>query len=275
MKPALMILAMALFGIPLTAQTEKFEVASVKPCRPSETSGGAGRSAGGRDAAGPTPGRLDLDCMTLRSMIRMAYIGHSEPVPTPIEGGPKWLDSETYSVHAKAEGTPPVATLRGPMLRALLQERFQLKIHHETNEAAVYALNVAKGGPKLTPHREGSCIDVGLVRPLTGPKPSINRGERPVVCGMTDHSEKGPGLFVKGVTLEYFARNFLGIALPDRPVIDRTGIPGLFDIHLDLIPGDDGSSIFSALGQLGLKLEPARGPRQSWMVDAAERPLEN
>jgi uncharacterized protein (TIGR03435 family) len=209
------------------------------------------------------------------SMIRTAYIGRAEPVPTPIEGGPKWLDSDKYLVNAKAEGTPTVATLRGPMLRALLEDRFQLKIHRETREVAVYALTVAKGGPKLVPHRAGNCVDIGLVRPIDGPPPAHIPGERPVICGATDHSEKGAGLFVKGVTLDYFARYFLGNTLPDRPVIDRTGIPGLFDIHLDFTPGDDGSSIFSAVGQLGLKVEAAKGPREFWVIDRAERPSEN
>src|SRR5690349_9215272 len=89
MKLAMAVAATVLLGAPLGSQTEKFEVASVKPCQPAEPSSGPGRAAGGRDSTGPTPGRLDLNCVTVMSMIRTAYIGRSEPVPTPIEGGPK------------------------------------------------------------------------------------------------------------------------------------------------------------------------------------------
>src|SRR5262249_2277634 len=126
MRFGMTVAVLGLLATPLGAQTEKFEVASIKPCRPAEPSNGAGRAASGQNSAGPTPGRLDIECVTLISLIR-TYIGRSEPVPTPIEGGPKWLDSDKYSVHAKAEGAPTVATLRGPMLQALLTDRFQLR----------------------------------------------------------------------------------------------------------------------------------------------------
>jgi uncharacterized protein (TIGR03435 family) len=164
---------------------------------------------------------------------------------------------------------------------------------------------VAKGGPKLTPHREGSCVDIGLVKPLTTLPPQHTPGERPAICG-ANHSGKGTGtnviLDVPGVTLDYFARTFLGIAFWGQPVVNKTGISGLFDIHLeytsdastpgppmvrppvattpdggpsapDLIPGP---SLSTALQQqLGLKLEPAKGPRELLVIDHVERPSDN
>jgi len=282
--------------------TPKFEVASVKPC-----SGDSAVDRGGRGAGGSSPGRLDLSCRTVMSIIQTAYTSGMPPLP-PIEGGPAWINSERYAINAKAEGTPSGSTMRGPMLQALLQDRFQLKAHVESRDVPGYALTVAKGGPKLTPHQEGNCVDIGLVKPLTTAPPPHTPGERPVICGAS-HFGKGTGpnvtLEVPGVSLDYFARTFLGIAFWGRPVINKTGITGLFDIHLEFSPdestpgppgnglgpraaanpdggppaGDSipaGPSIFVALQkQLGLKLEPIKGPRESLVIDRVERPSEN
>jgi uncharacterized protein (TIGR03435 family) len=193
------------------------------------------------------------------------------------------------------------------MLQALLKDRFQLKTHLETREVPGYALTVAKGGPKLTPHQEGSCVDTGLVKPLTTAPPQHTPGEMPAICG-ANHSGKGtcPNVIldVPGVTLDYFARTFLGIAFWGRPIINKTGISGLFDIHLEFTPDastpgppgmvrppvatnpdggppaadslPEGPSLSTALQQqLGLKLEPAKGPRELLVIDHVERPSGN
>ncbi len=281
----------------------KFEVASVKPC--SDDGAAAVRGGRGGDGRG-TPGRLDLSCRTVMSIIETAYTSGMPPLP-PIEGGPGWIHSERYVINAKAEGTPSPAVMRGSMLQALLKDRFQLKTHLETREGPSYALTVAKGGLKLTPHQRGSCVDTGLVKPLTTAPPQHTLGERPAICG-ANHSGKGTGtnviLDVPGVTLDYFARTFLGIAFWDRPIINNTGISGLFDIHLEFTsdastpgppgmvrppaatnpdggspvadPLPEGPSLATALQQqLGLKLEPAKGPREVLIVDHVERPSGN
>ena len=64
---------------------------------------------------------------------------------------------------AKAEGNPPQEVMRGPMLRALLEDRFKLKVHREIRQVPVYELTVAKGGPKLKRFEEGRCIPFDLV----------------------------------------------------------------------------------------------------------------
>jgi uncharacterized protein (TIGR03435 family) len=275
----------------------KFEVAAVKPC-----SDGATAVRGGRGSSGGAPGRLYLNCQTVMSIIQTAYTSGYPPLP-PIQGGPSWINSERYVIEAKAEGAASQATMKGPMLQALLRDRFQLRTHVETKEFSGYTLVVAKGGPKLPKHQEGSCVDIGLVAPLQGSPPPGGPGL--IICG-ANHSRKGSPpnvtLDVPGVSLDYFARTFLGIAFWGHPVINGTGITGLFDIHLEFsseenAPGppdivrppantDGGStsgdsartfpSIFDALQQqLGLKLEPAKAPRELLVIDHVERPSEN
>lgn len=95
---------------------------------------------------------------------------------------------------------------------------------------------MAKGGPKLKTSHEGSCVDIGLVTPLSTAPPPPAPGERPVVCGVARGNGSGPNvvLDVAGVSIDFFARTFLGIAIPDRQVVNRTGIVGLFDITSNL-----------------------------------------
>jgi len=302
-KAVLTIAAMVatVLAQPQTVTIPKFEVAAVKPCSDAGGVARGGRGSGG----GRSPGRLDLSCQTVMSIIQTAYTSGMPPLPA-IEGGPGWINSERYTIEAKAEGTVSAATMRGPMLQALLRDRFRLRIHAETKEVSGYALVVAKGGPKLTSHKEGSCVDTGLVAPLQGPPPAHVPGQRIVICG-ANNSGKGTGpnvtLDIPGVSLDYFTRTFLGIAFWGHPITNRTGITGLFDIHLEFSPDestpgppaagrapsanpDGGSpsddsarafpSIFAALQQqLGLRLEPAKGPREFLVIDQVERPLAN
>jgi uncharacterized protein (TIGR03435 family) len=172
------------------------------------------------------------------------------------------------------------------MLQALLEDRFKLKIHRETREVPVYAVTIAKGGPKLHAFQEGSCVAQTV--PPTPPEP----GQR--LCG-------GPKIGGKETTPPTAILEYNGVSLDElkaldeflgRPVINRTGIVGLFDLRLEFVidestPGvrlsfgrasDDapGPSIFTAMqDQLGLKLEPTKGPGEFLVIDSVERPSEN
>jgi uncharacterized protein (TIGR03435 family) len=177
----------------------------------------------------------------------------------------------------------------GPMLRSLLEERFQLKLHRETKEVPVYALTVAKGGAKLRPYKEGSCSSTDptiSADPLNLP-PRPEPGQKPF-CGSI-----GIGTFgVDGhaMDLDAFARILDRIL--DRPVVNKTGIAGKFDFHLEFTADGDTPrigvrdprpsdptglpSIFTALQeQLGLKIESAKGPGEFLVIDHVERPSEN
>jgi uncharacterized protein (TIGR03435 family) len=136
-----------------TPAPAEFEVASIKPCR-SE----AGRTGG--DGNGPSTVTLRLPCQTLMRLIQGAYVffAHGRMnigLSVPITGGPGWVNSDLYQIDAKAGAPQSHGIMNGPMLQALLEDRFKLKIHREISEGPVYALTVAKGGPKLLPLKEG------------------------------------------------------------------------------------------------------------------------
>jgi uncharacterized protein (TIGR03435 family) len=179
-----------------------------------------------------------------------------------ISGGPDWMDSdsERFDIVANApgEGTPTGNDVR-LMLQTLLTDRFQLKVHREMKERPVYALVVAKNGPKLkqsAPDEESS-MTVG--------------GNRTFHVTMAK------------ATMEQFAIQLSNSGL-DRPVLDKTGLAGHYDITLNWTPefagppalDSNGVNVFTAVQeQLGLKLEPQKAPVELLVIDHAEKPSEN
>jgi uncharacterized protein (TIGR03435 family) len=269
----------------------EFEVASVKV----NTTGCANGRGGGRGGA-PAPGRLSVQCITLRDLIQAAY-GSFANGPNPnqrlpkVLGAPAWIESDTYDIEAKPSGAATISQMYGPMLQGLLEDRFKLKIHRETRELPVYALTIAKSGSRLRASKEGSCTPVDLSHlPLQG-QPT------PLFCGRTSFTRNGDTRNVDGfgLSMATFAGTTLSARLDlDRPVIDKTGLDGIFDIHLEFAadapasgpagtgpgapvpPVDSGPSLFTALQeQLGLKLSPDRGPVDVLVVDRIERPSGN
>jgi uncharacterized protein (TIGR03435 family) len=175
--------------------------------------------------------------------------------------------------------------MAGPMLRTLLEERSRLKLHRETKESTVYALTVANSGVKMKEVPEGSCIPFDVNHP---PRPRAPGEPVPNICGRRSINHNGPYLAVdmRGMTMDEFAKEFLsGLPQMDLPVIDKTGLRGRFDFHLEYTPqpgstaatqGDaDGISIFEAVQQLGLKLERAKGGLEVLVIDHAEKPSAN
>jgi uncharacterized protein (TIGR03435 family) len=297
-KNVMLIAALAVPLLRAQSATPAFEVASIRLCEGGDSGGkgGGARGGGGPGSQGPSPDRLNLNCGPLKNLIRIAYItyatGHFNPLErTPIEGGPAWADSDRYQVIAKAEGAGGQDMMRGPMLQALLEERFKLKVHHESREVPAYALTVAKNGSKLQPSQEGSCRALDFSNPRERPVP---------ICGLAMRKRSGTSVAweLHGATLDDLARA-LGNDL-DRIVVNKTGIVGKYDFHLEFAPdettaglnalrGPDGPifqpaspsdppggpSIFTAIQQLGLKLESAKGPKEFLVIDHAEKPTEN
>jgi len=264
----------------------RFEVESIRPC--------ADDIAGNR--GGPvrrTPGRLVASCQTVLGFIEAAFRLFAEGRSNPyshvrVVGGPSWIHSARYTIAATAPVNASPALMQGPMLQALLQDRFSLKVHREIREVPVYNLIVAGAGHKLQPHQDGSCTPV---EPPSARESSDAPIPRPAVPCASRVRRIGQHVRVEWhrATLQELAW-VLGLNV-DRPVLDRTGIVGLFDGALEFTPDESNlrvppgppsdeaptaPSFFTAVQeQLGLKLERTNGPGEFVVIDDIQRPSEN
>ncbi len=197
-------------------------------------------------------GRLTITNASLKTLIRNAY----DILGFQVTGGPGWLDSDMYDISATTgePGKMSPETFR-LALKALLADRFSLKVHEETREASAYILLPAKSGPKL-------------VANSTGVEPGIN-------------TSKGLGRArMKGARepIAVLASNLANQT--GRYVIDRTGLTGFWDWTLEWDPDPNADSqlpsLFTALQeQLGLRLEGQKGPVPMLVIDSVEKPSDN
>ena len=255
-----------------------FDVASIKPAA----------NPDGQALLQAVPGRLRMANLTLRRLILNAY-GVQD---YQLLGDPPWIASEHYDVQATAAGDTSVQQMEGPMLQALLEERFKVTLHRETRQLPVYELAVSKGGAKLPLSKEGSCtpyVEDSPPPPASAPgQPSRN------YCGL-NLAVNGQNRTIdgKGVTMAVFAASLSRAYTSDlgRTVIDRTGLAGAFDVHLnwsiDPLTGPAGPgassppelaepSLFTAVqDQLGLRLESSKGPVEVLFIDRIEKPSGN
>lgn len=284
--------SVALCASVLGAQMPRWEAVSVRRC---DAATGRGAGAGAKGAGMPilSPGRMTLNCRTVHEMIATAYLlfagGQRQKFydvgagGTMVEGGPPWVRTDGYTIAAVADGTPANGMMQGPMLQAILEDRFKVKVRHATREIDVYTLTVARGGATLKPFTAGTCEPIAPTS--DGPPPKLPAGQR--YCDSIAFPE-GPNLtmLAEGATVDEFARAFLTGLFVDRPVVNRTGLTGRFDIQLTfartlpgaLAPAPDGAAaaISTALQeQLGLRLEPAKGSGQFLVIESVERPTEN
>ncbi|MBZ5729179.1 MAG: TIGR03435 family protein [Acidobacteriia bacterium] len=294
------------------AVTAKFDVASVRPCAPGDGAGRKGRGGAGGRGSSVSPGRLYVNCMSVFELINSSVeLGNDEPLLNDstgpfdaqrVRGGPEWVSSERYTIDAQtadpvANGpapgrTPASRLMRGAMLRALLEDRFQLRTHREVEEAPMYALIVAPGGFKLHPMEEGSCTPYDPSSGLRMSEVSA-QSQKPLCIGHVGWEGQNWTLDAAGESLSSFAGAFSGIM--GRHVFDKTGIAGLYNFHLVFghdqnTPGDfptgfpspfppsdipPGPSVFTVIEQqLGLKLVPDQGSRGYLVIDHVERPQE-
>ncbi len=233
--------ATAFLSIAASAQSQAFQTVSIKPSRNSADGTSMHTSPGRFRAASVTPHELLLYAFGARD--------------SQLIGGPDWLTKDKFDIEA-VTGTPdnPDRTTLQPLLQAMFADRFKLKFHRETRDLPVYSLVIAKGSPKLTAHSGGGEPQAG-VRASSG-KYVVN---------------------ARKTTMKSFA-DLLG-RQTDRLVIDNTGLAGEFDFRLawsDLATVDSGDvSLFTAIQDLGLKLEPAKGPVPVFVIESIERPSEN
>jgi uncharacterized protein (TIGR03435 family) len=177
------------------------------------------------------------------------------------------------------------------MLQSLLEDRFQLKTHRETKELPVLTLVSNRGGFKLPAPRDGVCVDspADAAAEWAGGGRMAAPGELPPAKGRCGSAIVSVAQIRGGKIAMSELVRALSMVL-GRSVIDKTGFTALFDVQLDFVPdettpampppppgsGISGVSIAQALQeQLGLRLEPAKGPVELIVVDQAERPSPN
>ena len=279
-RPAIAGVLIGAAAAAVAAQTPRapaFDVVSIKPNRSGQTVGGPRATAGGR---------FEMTNVTIGTVIRAAYQGAPFD-DLEVAGGPDWLDRERFDIVAQtaAGGAPGLTSELLAMLRGMLADRFQLTTHWEKRDRDVYALVIARPGAGPGPGLKA--VDVGCgegaAAPLTGGGRGSIRAGRGPACTFGG----GPGnLQGNAVTLQMLG-GVLGRSELRRPVVDRTGLTGNFDVDLryrpDLGTGPDGPppappdpdtpSIFSAVEeQLGLKLVSDRAPMEVLVIDRVERP---
>jgi uncharacterized protein (TIGR03435 family) len=281
---------------PSASKTPAFDVASIKPNRSGEMRSGFSTPAN----------RYVATNVTLNDLIGWAY---GDPGPPPelrpdyqMSGGPSWKGADRFDVDAitgSIPSTEPVqllqrTQLKMQMLQTLLAERFKLVVHHETRDGSIYSLILANRDGRLGPQLRRSDTDcnvllarapIGAAPPPPPPPPSgpPPPGQVPR-CGI----QIGPGaLRIGSQSIPAIAR-LLSRAV-GRPVNDRTGLNGPFDLSLDFdtagLPGfapppgvtppnsGDRPSLYTALQeQAGLKLDSGRGPIDVLVIDRVERP---
>jgi len=298
-----------------SAPAPAFDSVTIKPCAAGDGAGRAGRGgAGGRGIPLSPPGELFVNCMSVGELIDH-YVGRGqEPLLNDfggpfekqrIRGGPPWVYTDLYTIDAKTSdpalaGSTAVNSpagwrmMNGPMLEALLESRFQLKTHRAVEEIPMFSLVVADGGFKLAPMEAGGCIPHEPGTPLKVSDISPP-GQKPLCIMHTGWEGPNWTMDATGQPLADLAGALADIVM-DRPVVNKTGIAGLFSFHLvfahdatapgtfppgmpspfppsDAAPGPSLAAVLEQ--QLGLRLAPDTGPHEYIVIDSAERPQGN
>jgi uncharacterized protein (TIGR03435 family) len=261
------------------AQSQKltFEVASVKPH--------VGMDHMTLTAPTVLPGGRFVFRLPLPFLIAYAYKLPVNP-NARLTGMPDWAPRAIYDVEATS-AMPAGLSIQARdervrlMVQALLKDRFRMAIRRESKEMPVFALVVAKGGPKLqrADIDEKDCPEAQLE-----PPPPLGSAPVPGVCH-TFNGGQGRGLHARAVDMSDLAgwvENWT-----DRPLLDKTGIKGLYRIEtkgwlpLDAAPSTvagpdtDRPTLYEVFEQLGLKMEPQKGVADVYVIDHIEKPSEN
>lgn len=236
----------------------KFDVITVKPTGPNVQ--GKGFTVRGRHVMTINTNLSDL--------ISFAYSLHARQ----IINAPEWFTTDSFDLDGipDVEGRPSAQQMR-ILLQSALTDRFKLTFHHDKKELSVYALEIGKGGPRLTEtiHQPGD------------PRNFLFR--------------KLGALMVTNSTMQDFCNGMQG-AVMDKPVVDHTGLTARYDFNLNWTPDE---SQFSGMGvkvptpaatedpnappslstamqeQLGLKFEAVKSLAEVFVIDHVEKPTAN
>lgn len=249
------------------------------------------RSPDARRGGNIQPGRLSQTNVTLRQLMQMAYAAQ-------IVGGPNWIGVDRFDVEAKGDfdlrgflpgpdGSPARVYV---MLRALLRDRFRLRVHSESRTLPIFALQLARRDRRFGPQFRRLAVDCAALQAEVAKSnqlpPPPERGTAPP-CG----GAARPGQIVaNGWSMARLAGALSQFV--HRPVVDRTGLAGDFALDLQWTPEVSPSSgaaradapsppvdlpsIYTAVQeQLGLTLESTSGPLEVIVIDSVQPPAPN
>jgi uncharacterized protein (TIGR03435 family) len=266
----------------------EFEVASIRP------------------VGDQPPNQIAVGLHIDGSQVRIAYLSLKDYIGIAYRlrvnqiVGPDWLGSQRFDIAGKlpdgaAQDDVP------QMLQALLAERFQLKSHREMKEFPVYVLEVAKTGLKLAESAADGNSEPSVTRTV-----DVTGGGNST--GVAINFGRGSSFTLGATALEIKRLPMSAVAdmltrFLDRPVVDMTGLKGVYDLTLDLTPEDrttmlirsavaagvvlppqalalldSGStvSLFDALKKVGLSLEQRKSPMEVIVIDQMQKtPTEN
>jgi uncharacterized protein (TIGR03435 family) len=261
--------------------TVAFEAASVKPNNSTDFRGSDWKFLpGGRFVASDTP---------LSIIIALAYNVPMYTESLRVFGGPQWIRSEKFDIQATAGAgaISPGMSVKARdekvrlMLQSLLADRFKLVMHRKIRQVSAYVVVVAKNGPNL---RKAALEEKDC------PQVEVNNG---VSCHSVIGGQ-GRGIHGKAISVAdtlAFAENW-----SDRPIVDETGIEGLFDVDTEgwmplrpriVPPGREPTAediamadptrptLFIILDRLGLRMESHQAPVETFVIDQIEKLIEN
>jgi uncharacterized protein (TIGR03435 family) len=260
------------------AQKPSFEVSSVKR----NMSGLAGGTIG------PKGDRFLATNLTLMNLLMYAYAPpNGRFLKAQIVGGPDWANTDHFDIQAKPEGNAPILPNEETkaMLQSLLEDRFQLKAHRETRDLPVYDLILIKGGPKLSADQTPPDPRQGFINFISSGDPvqPLPRGAMRIITGPSGTTLNGTAVSISKLMSLLQGRS-------DRIIVDKTGFNGLLDFHLEFseleLRQDPGAaardaadpalpSLFTAVEEIGLKLESAKAHLEVLVIDSAQKPSED
>jgi len=244
---------------------------------------------------GPTPDGFRSIGLPMVGIFQWAYALPNQPGllrGDQIDGDPGWLAGELYDVVAKvdqadlADWQKPAMrqTMLRAMLQAMLAERCKAVVHFGSKEVPVYDLVIAKGGPKF---KLAETVDAAELR-RKYPEGGVMRGSGTMAVRGPNRTQ------FYAISMAILANTILP-SVADRPVVDKTGLTGYYDLGLPSSalrrppppppgasqpldapsPPLEDESIFAAVEALGLRLEPAKGQVETLVIDHVERPSGN
>ncbi len=274
-----LLLILTIVGRAQPRERLSFEVASIKQ----------NTDAGAKPTFVLQPGGgVTITSYGLHQLIAIAYDSPSIQTRDQIVGGPAWIKTDRFDIVAKAIGSLDAdengrETRLHAMMRSLFEERFKLRMHSEYRQATIYLLMLANKDGRLGPQLRRS-----TQQDCSGPIANVAPEDSSRWCGWrgfgTGHDR------IQGQTMDDLARGFASAWSIGRPIFDRTGLSGRWDVQLEYVPAfvagpnsgsgpvpnpgaDSGPDMLAALrDQLGLKLQSGRAAIEYLVIDHVERP---